>query len=127
MFLAQAMVGHRAVDETGSAVPGFARAPAHAGARRNEGWRTLVVLIVFVAGFVLPIVASIVTGRTAVLVTLAIGAMAGAFAAVFVFTGGIMLGTSNRVLKLKAGVVAIAGGAVSAGVSNGIKQLVDQF
>lgn len=125
MLRSESMVGYLALDEAGKAVPGVTRRPADAAAGRNQGWLNFALLVAFVVFFALPIVGGLVSGAVMVLIATIVGAALGGLAAASVFAGGIMLGTSNRVLRLRTSVVGLAGGAVSAGVGTGVKQLAD--
>jgi hypothetical protein len=127
MIAGESLVGHAAVDANGNPVPGLTRGPADAAERRNDGWIALGVVTFVIAWFVLPIVAEIVSGTTFLITALAIAAPLGALAAASIFGDGIMLGTSNRVLRLKAAAVALVGGAVSAGVITAIKSVLGLF
>jgi hypothetical protein len=124
MSLSESMVGHLALDDAGTALPGVTRTPASAAASRNQGWLLLAVLVFFVLS-VLPIFGVLVSNTTILVMALIVLGAAGALVAHSLFGGGVMLGTSNRVLKLKASAVGLAGGAVSAGVGIGINQLAE--
>jgi hypothetical protein len=125
LFGSESVVGHLALDDAGRAVPHVARRPADAAAGRNQGWVAFALLLYFALVVVLTTAGQFVSSATLLVIGAIVVAALGGLAAASVFAGGIMLGTSNRVLKLRARVVGLAGGAVSVGVGAGVKQLAD--